>query len=217
MCGRVIRTTPKELLASLFDLTSMPEQLPVRYNLAPTDSITVIRRPHHLELLRWGLSMPDRKMAGVNVRVESLGAAMYRDSVRTRRCVVVVDGFYEWRALAGKKLPFVVQRGDRAPMLMAGIYDATGGAAVITMPAAGAIKGLHERMPALLPYPELSAWLDTSVDAREVLRRSESGALGLTCHSVSPDVNKVANDDPHLLYPVPEPVDEGPRQRSLFG
>src|SRR5580658_1127789 len=101
MCGRVIRTTPAELLKQLFDLASMPDVLPDRYNLAPTDPIPVIRHPHQLELLRWGLKMPEARMAGINARIESFAKPIYRDKLKDQRCLVVVDGFYEWRSVAG--------------------------------------------------------------------------------------------------------------------
>jgi putative SOS response-associated peptidase YedK len=57
MCGRVIRTSPVEALREIFDLVAVPDGLRDRYNLAPSEPIPVIRRPHHLELLRWGLKM----------------------------------------------------------------------------------------------------------------------------------------------------------------
>ena len=83
MCGRVIRTSPVEVL---FDLTSVPDALPDRYNLAPTDPIPVIRYPRELELLRWGLEMPNARMAGINARVESLSKPLYREKLRDKRC-----------------------------------------------------------------------------------------------------------------------------------
>ncbi len=105
MCGRVIRTSPGEALRQIFDLVAGPDGLRARYNLAPSEPIPVIRRPRHLELLRWGLKMPDARMAGINARVESLTKPIYRDKVRDNRCLVVVDGFYEWRSLGGAKFP----------------------------------------------------------------------------------------------------------------
>ena len=86
MCGRYKLSTPGDELWEHFDLHG--EQLPLvpRYNIAPTQPIAVIRVPHTLELVRWGLPMTNPKAGGFNVRVESLAAPMYREAIRQRRC-----------------------------------------------------------------------------------------------------------------------------------
>jgi putative SOS response-associated peptidase YedK len=214
MCGRVIRTTPKELLRQLFDLASLPDVLPDRYNLAPTDAIPVIRHPHRLELLRWGLTMPEARMAGINARVESLTKPIYRDKVKDQRCLVVVDGFYEWRSVAGKKQPYLIAREDKEPMILAGIYDASDGCAIITTPSQGIVATLHDRMPVMLAANTFETWLDTGMkDVRSIL--AAATADGLTCYPVSTRVNSVRKDDPLLIERVPEPVAELPKGKTL--
>jgi putative SOS response-associated peptidase YedK len=113
MCGRVIVTSPEEILKQLFDLTVMPDVLPLRYNLAPTDPIPILREPHHLELVRWGLTMKDPRHAGINAKVENLGR-VYGDAITNHRCLVVTDGFFEWKRVGDKKYPFLIQRGGRS-------------------------------------------------------------------------------------------------------
>ena len=207
MCGRVIRTSPGEALRQIFDLVAVPDGLRARYNLAPSEPIPVIRRPRHLELLRWGLKMPDARTAGINARVESLTKPIYRDKVRDNRCLVVVDGFYEWRSLGGAKFPYLIARQDKAPLVMAGIYDSTGGCAIITAPSQGLVSTLHDRMPIILPPGTFGAWLDQNEkDARSIL--AQATADGLTCYPVSRAVNSVRNDDPRLIEPVSDPVAE---------
>ena len=138
------------MLAQLFDLASMPDVLPDRYNLAPKQPIPVVRFPRQLELLRWGLDMPDPKMAGINARVESLTRPIYREKLRDKRCLVVVDGFYEWKGVAGTKHPYLIAREDKAPMVFAGIYDSTDGCAIITTAFQGVVATRHDRMPVLI-------------------------------------------------------------------
>src|ERR1041384_7188123 len=133
MCGRYKLSTPGDELWEHFDLHG--EQLPLvpRYNIAPTQPIAVIREPHLLELLRWGLPSatpkagdlpPSGTAKRVNVRVESLSAPVYREAIRQRRCLILADGFYEWRAAQGKqKQPFLLQRADRQPFAFAGIWQ----------------------------------------------------------------------------------------------
>jgi len=213
MCGRVIVTSPEEILKQLFDLTVMPDVLPLRYNLAPTDPIPILREPHHLELVRWGLTMKDPRHAGINAKVENLGR-VYGDAITNHRCLVVTDGFFEWKRVGDKKYPFLIQRGDGAPMVFAGIYDANG-CAIITAPSQGLVKTLHDRMPIVLEREQFPIWLDHNVrDVKSILHGAN--ANGLTMFPVSPDVNKVANDRPSLIKRAPEPAVEEPRQRSLF-
>jgi putative SOS response-associated peptidase YedK len=208
MCGRVIRTSPVEILRQLFELTSVPDDLPDRYNLAPKQPIPVIRRPHRLELLRWGLDMPDTRMTGINARVESLSKPMYRDKVQHKRCLVVVDGFYEWKAVAGKKFPYLIAREDRSPMVFAGIYDSSDGCAILTAPSQGVVATLHDRMPVVLHADAFASWIDPAVtDVRSILARAT--ADGLVCYPVSREVNDVRRDSAALIDRVAEPLAEG--------
>ncbi len=217
MCGRLIRTSPVAVLRQLFDLASVPAALEDRYNLAPTDAVPVIRHKGRLELLRWGLEMPSARMAGINARVESLARPLYRDKVRDKRCLVVVDGFYEWRRVDGKKYPYLIAREDRAPMVMAGLYDRSDGCAVLTMPSKGVVARLHDRMPVLLDRAACDVWIDPRVtDVKAVLAAATSD--GLIAYPVSPRVNTPKNDDPSILERVTEPPAEQagtPRGKTL--
>ncbi len=216
MCGRLILTSPAAVLAQLFDLLEVPADLPPRYNLAPRQTVAVLRSPRRLELLRWGLTMPDPKHAGINARVESLGRAMYREKVRDSRCVVVADGFYEWRREGGRKQPYLVTRTDRAPMLLAGIYDAFGGVAVITTVAKGAVATLHDRMPVTLEREALATWLDPSrQDVAGLLASANLGATPMALVPVSDRANSIRNDDPSLLEAIDEQAVQHRRGETL--
>src|ERR1700722_6772791 len=117
MCGRAALSTSPEELREFFGLDATPE-LPRRFNIAPTQPIAVIRKPNHLELLRWGLLSV--KHGGINVRVETVARApAYRNSFRHRRCLVIVDGFFEWRRREKEKQPFFVRRNDGKPFALA--------------------------------------------------------------------------------------------------
>jgi len=211
MCGRAVRTSPADVLCQLFDLRELPPELPVRYNLAPTQPIPVIREAGKLELLRWGLAMKNPKAGGFNARAESLGSRTYSGA---RRCLVVVDGFYEWRKSGGRRQPFVVQRADGAPMALAGLSDTTGACAIVTAPARGVVASIHDRMPIVLEHDDWAAWLDPTRDVRPILASASADRLAM--HAVSPRVGNVHNDDAGLLVPVPDGVSEAPRSLGLF-
>src|SRR5437016_2650502 len=115
MCGRATLVTPGDELAEIFGLDEVPELEP-RYNIAPTQTIAILRvdpkRPgRRIELVRWGLVpsfAPDPSIGQrmINARVESIFTrSAFRDAARERRCLVVVDGFYEWQPRGKLKQP----------------------------------------------------------------------------------------------------------------
>jgi putative SOS response-associated peptidase YedK len=208
MCGRATLTTSPEDLRSALGLDDVPDLLP-RYNIAPSQTIAVVREPRRLELLRWGLSSHHGAHAGINVRVETVARApAYRDSLRNRRCLVVVDGFYEWRRLGKTKTPFLLRRPDGEPFALAGIWDraVTGdgeiveGCAVITTPARGVVRELHDRMPLVLPPDRFAPWLDGGL--KDVSPLLEPAPVDFVARAVSTAVNSPANDDPRCVEPV---------------
>jgi putative SOS response-associated peptidase YedK len=210
MCGRTTLTTDTADLREFFDLTEQPELAP-RYNIAPTQPIAVIREPHRLELLRWGLILPDRRR-GINARVETVARApAYRESFRKRRCLVVVDGYFEWKKQEKARQPFLIRREDRKPLALAGIWEhATTSdgeiidcCAIITGPAAGIVSPIHDRMPLVMPKEAFERWLSHDARTEELLRLIAPDG-GLTAYPVSTAVNSPANDDPRCLEAIPE-------------
>jgi len=207
MCGRYTVSTPGDELWESFDLHG--EQLPLipRFNIAPTQPVPIIRTPHQLEQIRWGLKLPNPKAGGFNVRVESLGAPFYRDSVRERRCMIVADGFYEWKALVEAKQPYFVKRRDGKPFAFAGIWDravlkngeVVDACAILTTAARGAIGEVHQRMPVVLPPDAHARWLDPAARFKDLL---EPDADSLELYPVSSLVNSVRNDDSRLVEPL---------------
>jgi len=207
MCGRYKLSTPGDELWEHFDLHG--EQLPLvpRFNIAPTQPIAVMRAPHTLELVRWGLPMANPKAGGFNVRVESLAAPMYREAIRTRRCLILADGFYEWQAVGKHKQPYLLQRGDRRPFAFAGIWseqllpngELTRAAAILTTTPRGVAAQVHDRMPVVLLPEVQNRWLDPSARYKELL---QPDADPLELVPISNLVNSAKNDDPRLIEPI---------------
>src|SRR3954467_12072003 len=144
MCGRFTLRTPATVLIEHFDLDVRGNrQLPLfepRYNIAPTQEILVVRidpadgRPK-ADVMRGGLipSRSTRAKGGsgppmINARCETLAEKpMFRSAVRRRRCLIPVDGFYEWQQLSGggrgKKQPYFIHRPDDGPFAFAGLWE----------------------------------------------------------------------------------------------
>ena len=206
MCGRYKVTETGERVWEWFDIHGDPIRLEPHYNIAPTQNVAVIRKPHELEFLRWGIKIPNPKAGGFNVRVESLGAPFYRDSIRGRRCLIIADGFYEWKALGEAKKPYLIQRHDHTPFAFAGMWDKVrvkgvfvDACTILTTKPRGVITEVHDRMPVILPRERFGAWLDP--DARYLdLLEPDADALELV--PVSSHVNSVSNDDARCAEPL---------------
>jgi putative SOS response-associated peptidase YedK len=211
MCGRYKVSTPGDELWETFDIHGEIQYLPPHYNIAPTQPIAIIREPHHLEFARWGLKLPNSKAGGINVRVESLAAPMYRESIRHRRCLILADGFYEWKAIPNtkKKQPYLIHRKDNKPFAFAGIWDdvlmpngeVIPAAAILTTTPRGVAAQVHDRMPLVLPAKHLAAWLDPTSRYRDLL---QPDADALVSVPLGPAVNSPKNDGPECIEPAPE-------------
>src|SRR5262249_32243718 len=131
MCGRfTLRTSPQDV-AEEFDLSELPLFAP-RYNIAPSQSIAAVRVEHgqrRLAMLRWGLIpfwATDPKLASqlINARGETAAEKpAFRDPFRKRRCLIVADGFFEWKKNGKVKQPFHIRRSDGRPFAFAGLWD----------------------------------------------------------------------------------------------
>jgi putative SOS response-associated peptidase YedK len=211
VCGRASLTVvePEELKEAL-GLVDVPP-MPARYNMAPSQPLPIVREPGRLELVKWGLPKAGHGL-GVNVRVETIARApAYRESVWHRRCLVVVDGFYEWRAHGKTKQPFRVVRPDGKPFTLAGIWQHTttddgevlDTCANITGPANGIVAPLHDRMPLFVPREAHARWLSHDGRTPELLKLVETDASMLRSYAVNPIVNSAKNDDPRCIEPTP--------------
>jgi putative SOS response-associated peptidase YedK len=218
MCGRARLIASDDAIALEFQVEIDFGPLRRRFNIAPAQPIPILREPGRLELLRWGFlhaSPSDRRggPGGINVRAESRGSPIYRQSFAERRCLVVVDGFYEWRrpaegdARGSVKQPYLAARDDGRPFALAGIWDETVTAdgvvipavGVVTVPAAGAIAALHDRMPLILDRDARARWLDGR--DRPASELVEKARFELTLVPVSRWVNDARHDDERCNAP----------------
>ena len=226
MCGRFAITLPPEAVRAFFDYVEQPN-FPPRSNIAPTQPIpSVVARAHtqgaerHFLLARWGLlpgfvKNPKEFPLIINARAEGIEQKpSFRAAIKRRRCLVIADGFYEWRRVAekGPKQPYLIRRVNGEPMGFAGLFetwsDPTGGeidtACIVTTKANHLMASVHDRMPVILPREAFPLWLDSdrveAATATALLRPAPEGALELI--PIGTGVNRVANDDPSLQAPM---------------
>lgn len=234
MCGRYSLTTPVAALRDLFGFSARPNLAP-RYNIAPTQEVAVVRLAsgsggRQLVMLRWGL-IPSwaRDLATgsplINARAETAAEKpAFRSAFRHRRCLVLADGFYEWKASeGGPKQPWRITRADGAVFAFAGLWEhwetpdgeAVESCAIVTTEAAPAIGHIHSRMPVILAPGGLDAWLAGSPSDAGALLHPYEGSLD--ARPVSRRINNVRNDDASLIEPAPpEEEPEAPAQGTLL-
>ena len=220
MCGRYTLTDPDpRLLRFRFGLTEEAriEEEP-RFNVAPTDPVLAIRLGGSGErepgTLRWGLiphyADPDSfDRLLINARAETVAEApAFRDAFLTHRCLIVADGFYEWRESEIGKKPVWITRPSREPFAFAGLWaKATRGdgssvhsCAIVTCAPGEVVAPIHDRMPVILAPEAEGAWLDPEAGERELLELLVP-TDDLTVIEVSDAVNDVRQDGPALIEP----------------
>jgi putative SOS response-associated peptidase YedK len=222
MCGRFTQQRSPAELAELFGAEPSVEDPGARYNVAPTqDALVVVERDgdRRLTAYRWGLvpawaSSPAAGSRMFNARAETAATSpAFRDSLRRRRCVVPVDGFYEWRRAGGRRDPFLIRRRDGRPLALAGLWatwrdPATGAATrsftILTTGPNELVRPLHDRMPVVLEGASWDRWLDTSAAGME-----EVDGLLVPCpadlleaYPVRRLVNDVRNEGVGLVEPA---------------
>jgi putative SOS response-associated peptidase YedK len=245
MCGRYAITLPPDAVRAYFRYVEQPN-FPPRYNIAPTQPISIVRLERerdngahrHFALVRWGLlpswvKDPRDFPLIINARDDMLlTKASFRAAIRHRRCIVIADGFYEWRKTPMKtrapKQPFLIRRRDGQPMAFAGLWESWLGAdgseldtaCIVTTHANGLVSAIHDRMPAILDPRDFDAWLDergtTPEQALRLIRPAPDDALEMI--EIGPDIGKAANDGAQLQRPVGRPISaQTPRaSKDLF-
>jgi len=232
MCGRYV-PAPEAAIEREWQIKGGIPEFPPRWNVAPGAIVPLLRLDQAGELevvpARWGLIPHWWKDAKpphscFNARIEEAAVKpMWRDAIRRTRCLVPADGWYEWRKrempaegrrAAILKQPYYIHREDGAPVAFAGLAaawrPAAGGdwvlsCSILTLPAAGRLAELHERMPAALPRAAQAAWLSPELKdggAAAELARSAVTDEGLEHYAVSTRVNSALAEGPELLEPV---------------
>lgn len=221
MCGRYSLAVSPEELEEIFEApVSGPLTLP-RWNIAPTQDAPVVavsrEGQRRIVRLRWGLvpHWADDASAGarhINARAETVETApAFRQAFARRRCLVPADGFYEWSARGGLKLPWWIHHRRGGLLAFAAVRERwrpreSGELhtfAILTTTPNATVAPLHDRMPLVLAPADWSAWLDPTAPIERV--RALLGPVPddlLAARAVSSRVNRVENDDERCVEPA---------------
>jgi putative SOS response-associated peptidase YedK len=221
MCGRITLSTPADIVAEFFGLVDIVP-LQSRYNIAPSQPLATVRvdietGARRLFEIRWGLIPPGAKdpVIGnrmINARAETAAhRPAFREALRKRRCLVVADGFYEWRGTGRARQPYLVRLPDGSPFGLAGLWEVWHGpegrriesGAILTTGANATLRPIHDRMPVIIPRAGFGLWLDpTAADPQSVAALlAPDDTLELRAQPVTTHVNDPRNDDPRCIEP----------------
>lgn len=221
MCGRFTLTAPSGLIEARFRVRVDSGCQP-RYNIAPAQPVLCVMASgggaRTAENLRWGLvpSWAKEMKVGhtmINARAETVGQRpAFHDALAKRRCLVLADGFYEWRGSGKSRTPVRFTLASGGPFAFAGLWDtwrAPDGSwvptcTIITTTANGLIEPVHDRMPVILPDDAEEDWLGGDAAdferIRSLLLPFPAGAM--TAVAVSNLVNSPLQESPECILPV---------------
>lgn len=222
MCGRIVQSG----FAGFKILVGTPDDSRVkkpRYNGAPSQDLLVIRRhpdtgEYQSDFLRWGLipswvKEPKPRTKPINATAERVASApMFQAAYAQRRCLVPVNGFFEWRKIkgSGPSQPYAIGMKDNSPFALAGLWEnwqhpETGEwlrtFCIVTCPANALVADIHDRMPVIIQPADYDRWLgNIEPDPRDLLVPYAADLMRMW--PVSSRVNSPKNDDPDLVTPV---------------
>ena len=227
MCGRITQRFSWQELHELLSLVGPPVNLRPRYNAAPGQRIAAVRREDdglRLAMLRWGLIPAWAKEQNIgykliNARAETAHEKpSFRAAFRARRCLIPVDGFYEWQGKGKTRQPWLIGMKADGVFAFAGLWERwtvpdglslTGSLAelapgdeletctILTTEANATLAPVHHRMPVILPPAAFDPWL-----AGAAVPLAPYPTEAMTLHPVSTHVNKPVNDDERCVEVV---------------
>ena len=206
MCGRYVVTNPVSKTKSLVK-TAIKVEDKENYNAHPYQDLPVIKKytnGNALENLKWGLvpswSKKKEFKPLINARLETIDEKVsFKKLIQLTRCVVVADGFYEWKHEERNKIPYYFLRNDKKIMYIAGIYEKNQ-FCLITEKANKNITAIHHRQPVILDKTDVNKYLNIELNGSNFLMECKKPVLEF--YEVSKEVNKPTNNSISLIQRV---------------
>lgn len=184
MCIRYSLTKSKEAISKRYSVAS-PEHWKARFNIAPGQTSCVItnRRQDELSFFEWGL-IPNWSVdnsAGtnlINAKAETiLSKAPFKQAIRSQRCLVLADGYFDWKKIGKSKVPFRITLASDELFAFAGVWDywenpkgdIVNTFSIITIPSNSHIAEIGERMPVILTTENEQRWLSDKLSEQEIV------------------------------------------------
>lgn len=237
MCGRYTLKTNRSKIEQQFDVDDLQDFQP-RYNIAPTQDCLIVRSGNpsgdrSAAWLHWGLIPSWTKDSSqshgwINARSETAASKpSFRSAFKSRRCLVVADGFYEWNRMGSAKMPYHFTVNHSSPFAMAGLWerwqppgtDEDGimeTFTILTTTANETLAQHHDRMPVIIDPEFYDDWLNPFlVDAESVKRLIHPyPSRHMLARAVNPRVNNIHFDGPECLEPPPDTIGKRRSEKS---
>lgn len=220
MCGRYTLASGPERVRQRFGVAEVPREWTARYNIAPSQDVPVIANlpERRVEMFRWGLlpswaKDPALGNRMINARAETLREKpSFRAAFARRRCLILADGFYEWKKVGAGKVSMYVRLASGEPFAFAGLWESwqpregepVRSCTVITTEANAVVAPIHDRMPVILAPEHYARWLDPRPGDPDTLQPLlvPYPAGEMTAFAVSRAVNNPRNDSPECIEPA---------------
>ncbi len=203
MCGRYVVTNSVNKTTNIVKKVINVDNSE-NYNAHPQQNLPVIKKYINgstLEIHKWGIvpSWAKKKEFRplINARIETINEKIsFKKLIKLNRCVVVADGFYEWKREGTIKTPYYFYREDKKTIFFAGIYS-NKEFCLITENASSNIQEIHDRQPVIINKSDINLYLDIGNDGSNELQNRNKPTLEF--YKVSKEVNKPSNNDPSLI------------------
>lgn len=221
MCGRFTLFSPPQEIINRFCVEQLEMEFEPRFNIAPSQQVLAVvsdGRHNRMGYLKWGLvpywvKDPSIGNKMINARAETLAVKpSFREAFRKRRCLIIADGFFEWKKEKDRKVPQYIFLRDKQPFAFAGVWDrwisAEGkeitSCTIITTEANSFMAPIHHRMPVILNPETEKVWLNRNINDADILDNilQPYPSAEMEAYTVSSLVNSPKNDTPELIQPV---------------
>lgn len=218
MCGRYSLATDISGLDDRFTFRGVDLPYKPRFNIAPTQEVLTVSREdedNQAQFMKWGLIpfwAKDRSIGNrmINARAETVvEKPSFRQAFQKRRCLVIADGFYEWKKVPGGKVPMRITLKSGEPFGFAGLWETwkspegelVRSCTIITTSPNELMEPIHNRMPVILPRDAEAQWLDVGLSDTGLLRELlvPYPASEMEAYGVSNLVNSPKNDVPEVI------------------
>jgi putative SOS response-associated peptidase YedK len=222
MCGRFVGYRNLDELQEFFPIDRANCEVTENFNVAPSQEILVIFKKegkNWLDKFHWGLvpfwaKDPSIGNRMINARAETVAEKpSFKNAFKKRRCLIIADGFYEWKGPRGQKQPMLITLPNKKPFAFAGLWETWRhedldspyrSCAIITTEASESIREIHHRMPVILKPEAYPEWLDPNnqdiSDLKEILGNKR--LTRFVSYPVSKQVNATRNNKPSCIDPI---------------
>ena len=223
MCGRkTLSMSKREIIEQLMVDEWQVEDYTPSYNIAPTQNSVVMvqeRGYNIVRSMRWGLipAWSKNKLYGskmINARIETVTTKpSFKNLIPKNRCIVLSDGYYEWKQSGDKKVPFFIQKKDGGPMLFAGLWNTWSISSkriatytILTTKSQGDVSAIHDRMPILLDKSKVEMWSNLDNQFSEIQQELSKFKYKFSYYQVSDFVNTPKNNSMACIAPFKTPL-----------